>query len=155
MLRDEVKVALTEAMKSGDTQRVATLRLVMAALKDRDIAARSKGNTDGIDDDEFLGMLGTMIKQRQESARLYKEGGRDDLVKAEEAEIATIRSFMPEQMDDDAIRDAIRKAMQSTGADSVKDMGKVMAYLKENFAGQMDFGSASSMVKEMLLKDSA
>lgn len=151
MLRDDVKTALKDAMKAGDSKKLATLRLITAALKDRDIAARAKGNSDGIDEDEFLSMLQTMIKQRQESAKLYRDGGREELAVAEEDEIATIHQFLPEQMDDAEINEAIRQAMEATGAESVKDMGKVMGFLKENFAGRMDFSKASAAVKQVLL----
>ena len=151
MLRDDLKSALKDAMKAGDTTTVSTLRLISAALKDRDIAARSKGNTEGIDDDEVLSMLQTMIKQRQESAKLYREGGREELAEGEEGEIDTIRRFLPEQLDGAAIRDAVQKAVAETGAGSVKDMGKVMGYLKTHYAGKMDFSEASAAVKEALL----
>ena len=151
MLRDDLTSALKEAMKSGDTTSVSTLRLITAALKDRDIAARSKGNSEGIDDDEVLSMLQTMIKQRQESAKLFREGGREELADAEEGEINTIRNFLPEQLDGDAFLDAVRKAVEETSAESVKDMGKVMGYLKKHYAGKMDFSEASAAVKKALL----
>ena len=151
MLRDDLKTALKDAMKAGDSASVSTLRLIAAALKDRDIAARSKGNTEGIDDGEVLSMLQTMIKQRQESAKLYREGGREELAAGEEGEIDTIRRFLPEQLDGDAILDAVQKAVAETGAGSVKDMGKVMGYLKTHYAGKMDFSEASAAVKEALL----
>ena len=151
MLRDDLKSSLKDAMKAGDTATVSTLRLISAALKDRDIAARSQGNNEGIDDEEVLSMLQTMIKQRQESAKLYRSGGRDELATAEEEEINTIRRFLPEQLDDAAIRDAVQKAMTETGAGSVKDMGKVMGYLKKHYAGKMDFSEASAAAKDALL----
>ena len=151
MLRDDLKSALKDAMKAGDAASVSTLRLISAALKDRDIAARSSGNNEGIGEDEVLSLLQTMIKQRQESAKLYREGGREELAAAEEGEIAVIRRFLPEQLDGAAVRDAVRKAVSETGAGSVKDMGKVMGYLKQNYAGRMDFSEASAAVKEALL----
>ena len=151
MLRDDLKSALKDAMKAGDASSVSTLRLIAAALKDRDIAARSKGNTEGIDEDEVLSMLQTMIKQRQESAKLYREGGREELAAGEEGEIDIIRRFLPQQLDGAAIRDAVQKAVAETGAGSVKDMGKVMGYLKTHYAGKMDFSEASAAVKEALL----
>ena len=151
MLRDDLSSALKDAMKAGDSASVSTLRLIAAALKDRDIAARSKGNSEGIEEDEVLAMLQTMIKQRQESAKLYREGGRDELATAEEEEINTIRRFLPEQLDEAAVRDAVGKAVDETGAGSVKDMGKVMGYLKKHDAGKMDFAEASAAVKELLL----
>ena len=139
------------ALKAGQAKEVSTLRLISAALKDKDIAARSKGNTDGISDDEILSMLQTMIKQRQESAKMYREGGREELAQSEDDEIEIIKTFLPEQMDDAAVADAISAAIQATGAESIKDMGKVMGHLKENFAGQMDFGAASGAIKARLL----
>ena len=151
MLREDIQAALKDAIKNGRNKEVGTLRLITAALKDRDIAARSKGNTDGINDDEFLGMLRTMIKQRQESAKLYREGGREELALSEEEEIETIRRFMPEQMDEAAIAAAITAALEETGAESIKDMGKVMGLLKQRHAGQMDFAAVSGMIKQKLL----
>ena len=151
MLREDIQAALKDAIKNGRNKEVGTLRLITAALKDRDIAARSKGNTDGINDDEFLGMLQTMIKQRQESAKLYREGGREELALSEEEEIETIRRFMPEQMDEAAIAAAITAALEETGAESIKDMGKVMGLLKQRHAGQMDFAAVSGMIKQKLL----
>ena len=151
MLREDIQAALKDAIKNGRNKEVSTLRLITAALKDRDIAARSKGNNDGINDDEFLGMLQTMIKQRQESAKLYREGGREELALSEEEEIETIRRFMPEQMDEAAIAAAITAALEETGAESIKDMGKVMGLLKQRHAGQMDFAVVSGMIKQKLL----
>jgi len=152
-MRDQLKTAMKDALKGGDTKRLGTLRLITAALKDRDIAARSKGQTDGISDEEILSMLQTMIKQRKESARLYREGGRDELAAAEDAEITVICSFMPEQMNDDAVAKAIQTAIAETGAESIKDMGKVMGFLKQNYAGQMDFAAASASIKSTLMGD--
>lgn len=150
-MRDDIQAALKAAMKEGNTQELGTLRLITAALKDRDIAARSKGNNDGISDDEILAMLQTMIKQRHESSKMYREGKREELALAEEAEIAVIKKFMPEQMDEDAVAQAIDNAIAETGASSIKDMGKVMGFLKANHAGQMDFGAASALIKAKLL----
>ncbi len=150
-MRDSIQTALKDAMKSGNTKELSTLRLISAALKDRDIAARSKGNNDGISDDEILSMLQTMIKQRQESSKMYREGGREELAQSEEDEIGIIQHFMPEQMDDAAVDAAITAAISETGAESIKDMGKVMGYLKENHAGQMDFGAASALIKSRLM----
>ena len=151
MVRDRIQAALKTALKSGDTTKLSTMRLIAAALKDKEIAARGKGGSDGIGDDEILAMLQTMVKQRVESARLYREGSREDLAKTEEDEIAVIRSFMPEQMDTDAMLAAINEVMVETGAGSVKDMGKVMGLLKERYSGRMDFTAASTAVKEALL----
>ena len=150
-MRDTIQSSLKTALKAGQAKEVSTLRLISAALKDKDIAARSKGNTDGISDDEILSMLQTMIKQRQESAKMYREGGREELAQSENDEIEIIKTFLPEQMDDAAVADAISAAIGATGAESIKDMGKVMGHLKENFAGQMDFGAASGAIKARLL----
>ena len=150
-MRDDIQTALKNALKGGNAKELSTLRLITAALKDRDIAARSKGNNDGISDDEILSMLQTMIKQRQESSKMYREGGREELAQSEEDEIVVIQKFMPEQMDEDAIAAAIAAAVAETGAESIKDMGKVMGYLKANHAGQMDFGAASAMIKAKLM----
>lgn len=150
-MREDIQAALKDALKSGKTKELSTLRLISAALKDRDIAARSKGNADGISDDDILSMLQTMIKQRQESSKMYREGNREELAQAEEEEVAIIKTFLPEQMDDAAVADAISAAIAETGAASIKDMGKVMNYLKQNHAGQMDFGAASPVIKSKLL----
>ena len=150
-MRDDIQTALKDALKAGNTKELSTLRLISAALKDRDIAARGKGNTDGISDDEILSMLQTMIKQRQESSKMYRDGGREELALSEESEIIIIQKFMPEQMDDAAVAQAIDAAVAETGAESIKDMGKVMGHLKANHAGQMDFGAASALIKAKLL----
>ena len=150
-MRDTIQSSLKEALKAGHAKQLSTLRLISAALKDRDIAARSKGNTDGISDDEILSMLQTMIKQRQESSKMYREGGREELAQSEDEEIEIIRDFLPAQMDDAAVDDAISAAIAATSAESIKDMGKVMGFLKENHAGQMDFGSASAAIKSRLM----
>ena len=151
MLREAIQTALNEALKSGQTKRLGTLRLISAALKDKDIAARTKGSGDAINDEDILSMLQTMIKQRQESARMYREAGRDELAQNEDNEIHIIRDFMPAQMDDDAVILAINSVISEVGAASVKDMGKVMGLLKQRFTGQMDFSTASTVVKELLL----
>ena len=150
-MRDQLKTAMKDALKGGDTKRLATIRLITAALKDRDIAARSKGQTDGISDEDILSMLQTMIKQRKESARMYREGGREELAAGEDAEIRIICDFMPEQMDGEAVSKAIVAAIEETGAESIKDMGKVMGFLKQNYAGQMDFAAASAKIKSTLM----
>ena len=126
------------------------MRLILARLKDLDIAARPKGNTEGIKEDEIGSMLQGMIKQRRESIALYEKGKRPDLVKQESEEIAIIERFLPRQMSEDEIKAAIAKTVAAVGAASVKDMGKVMAALKERHAGAMDFGKASATVKELL-----
>lgn len=150
-MRETIQSSLKAALKAGQAKELSTLRLITAALKDRDIAARSKGNNDGISDDEILSMLQTMIKQRQESSKMYRDGGREELAQSEDEEIAIIRTFLPAQMDDAAIADAITAAITESGAESIKDMGKVMGVLKTKYAGQMDFGAASGQIKARLL----
>ena len=150
-MREAIQAALKAALKSGNAKELSTLRLISAALKDRDIAARGKGNADGIADEDILSMLQTMIKQRQESSKMYREGNREELAQSEEDEIVIIKAFLPEQMDDAAVAEAIAAAIAETGAASIKDMGKVMGYLKQNHAGQMDFGAASPVIKAKLL----
>lgn len=149
-LRAQLNDAMKEAMKAKDTKRLATVRLVLAALKDRDIAARSETSRDLLGDDEILTLLAKMIKQREESATVYRQGGRPELAESEEAEIAVIRAFMPQQMDEAETKAAIQGAITETGAVSIKDMGKVMAVLKERYAGQMDFSKASAATKDLL-----
>lgn len=149
-LRAQLNDAMKEAMKAKDAKRLTTVRLVLAALKDRDIAARSETSRDLLGDDEILGLMAKMIKQREESAAVYRQGGRPELAENEEAEITIIRSFMPAQMDDAALKDAVAKTIAETGAASIKDMGKVMAVLKERYAGQMDFSKASAATKDAL-----
>lgn len=150
MLRDQITEAQKIAMKSKDSIGLAAVRLIQAALKDRDIAARSKGNTDGISDDEILGMLQSMIKQRRDSIEMYEKGGRPELADREASEIDVIERFLPEQMDDDAANAAIDAVIKELEASSMKDMGRVMATLKERHAGSMDFGKASGQVKAKL-----
>jgi len=150
-MRDKITTTMKQALKDKDQAALSTLRLIMAALKDRDIAARGSGNLDGISDDEILGMLQTMIKQRHESAKMYRDGGRPELAEAEEAEIAIIKTFMPAQLSDEEMQTAIADGIAATSAASVKDMGQVMGYLKSNFAGQMDFSAASQAVKSALM----
>ena len=149
-LREQFNDQLKEAMKAKDNRRVSTLRMVLAGLKDKDIAARTETSREGISDDDVLGLLAKMIKQREESAVAFDAGARPEMAKSEREEIAIIRAFMPAQMDDGAMRDAVQKTIAETGAASIKDMGKVMAAMKERYAGQMDFGRASSLVKDRL-----
>ena len=155
VMRETLAKALKEALKAKNEVALSTIRLITAALKDRDIAARSAGNTDGISDDDILSMLQTMIKQRQESAKMYRDANRPELADTEDAEIAIIQQFLPEQLGTDAVQSAIAEIIESLEASSVKDMGKVMAELKSRFAGQMDFGMASQMVKTALMAKSA
>ena len=150
MLRQRLNDALKEAMKARDQRSVSTLRLVLAQLKDRDIAARPAGNASGIGEGEIEEMLLKMVKQRQESIALYKQGNRPDLVQQEEEEIAVIERFMPKQLDEEEAAAAVEAAIAETGAQSVKEMGKVMAKLKERFAGRMDFAKAGALVRQRL-----
>ena len=150
MLRTRLSDALKAAMKEKDGRSVSTLRLILAALKDRDIAARSKGNQEGVSDDEVLGLLQSMIKQRHESIDLYEKGGRMELAQGEAEEISVIERCLPEQMSEEEIATVITGVVDEVGAETLKDMGKVMTALKEQFAGQMDFGKASAIVKERL-----
>ena len=150
MIREQIKSKLIEAMKSKDEKTTATLRLMNAAIKDKDIDARSKGNMDGIDDAGVLSLLQTMIKQRRESIAMYEKGGRADLVAAEQGEIDIIQSFLPKQMSDEEIKAAIQAIIAQTGASSIKDMGKVMGAMKAKYAGQMDMGKASGLIKAAL-----
>ena len=150
MLRAGLNDALKTAMRERDAATVSTVRLILAALKDRDIAARPKGNSSGVGDDEILQMLQAMIKQRRESIALYEKGGRADLVDKETREIAVIERFLPKQMDESAMAEAIAAVVKELGAASVKDMGRVMGELKARYAGQMDFAKASGLVKQQL-----
>ncbi len=150
MIRDRLSEALKASMKAKNQKAVSTLRLILAALKDRDIAARSKGNLDGISEDEILGMLQSMIKQRRESIALYEKGGRLELAEGEAAEITTIEEFLPEQMGEEEMFDTITSLIVEIEAQNLKDMGRTMATLKERFAGRMDFAKASQMVKAQL-----
>jgi uncharacterized protein len=149
MLRDEINNALKEAMKARDERRVSTLRLVNSALKNADIEARGQ-NKGPLGDDELLALLAKMIKQRQESIDLYEKGGRAELAQQERDEIAIIAAYLPKQMSDAEVRTAIMQAIADTNASSMKDMGKVIAALKARYAGQMDFGKVSPLVKELL-----
>ena len=150
MLRERFNDALKEAMKAREQKRVSTLRLILAALKERDIANRSEESREGIADDEILSLLAKMIKQREESAAIYESGGRPELAAGEREEIVIIREFLPRQMSDEETRAAARAAAQELGAASMKDMGRVMAALKERYAGQMDFAKAGGVIKALL-----
>jgi uncharacterized protein YqeY len=149
-MREEINTQVKQAMRDHDKERLITLRLINAAIKDRDIAARSDGNFDGVSDDEILQVLTKMVKQRGESAKIYEEGGRLELAEKERSEIVVIETFLPKQMDDAEVRAAVAKAIASTGAESSRDMGRVMGSLKGDYAGQMDFGKAGGVVKELL-----
>lgn len=148
MIRERLSGDLKEAIKARDPQRVSTLRLICAAIKDRDIAARTGDNAEGVSDTEVLAILAKMIKQRQESARAYEEGGRLDLADQEREEIALIRDYLPRQMSDREVEKAVANAIEETGACSIRDMGKVMATLKARHTGRMDFLRAGACVKQ-------
>ena len=148
MLRDDINKALTEAMKAKNERAVSTLRMVNSTLKNADIEARTTGKP--LDDAAVLSILQKMIKQRQESVEMYKKGGRDDLVKQEEEEIAVISAYLPKQMSEAEMAAAIDAAIAETGAAGMKDMGKVIGILRGKYAGQMDFGKASGVVKAKL-----
>jgi len=149
-LRDQFNEALKTAMKAKDARRVGTLRMILAAVKDRDIAARSEDNRELVSDEDLLTLLTKMVKQREESAEIYDKGNRPELAAQEREEIAIIREFMPRQMSAEEARTAISAVIAEVGAGSVKDMGKVMGALKARYAGQMDFGKAGGLVKELL-----
>ena len=150
-MRELFTTAVKEAMKAGDKARVSALRLVQAALKDKDIELRGQGKGPATDE-EVLALLQKMIKQRQESLSLYEGAGRQDLAEQERAEIAVIQGFLPQQMDEAETEAAIRAAIAETGAASMKDMGKVVGALRARYAGRMDFGRASAVVKGLLPK---
>jgi uncharacterized protein YqeY len=149
VLRDEINTALKEAMKARDELKVSTLRLVNAAIKNAEIEAETAKKA-ALSEDDLLGLLQKMIKQRQESVDIYDKNGRKDLADKERGEIEVIRAYLPKQMSEAEAKAAITDAIKSTGAASIKDMGKVMAALKQAHAGKMDFGKASGLVKELL-----
>ena len=148
--RAEFNAALKDAVKSKDQTATATIRLILAALKDRDICARGQGKPEGIDDSEILSMMQSMIKQRKESAATYCDAGREELAEREEAEIEVIQRFMPKQLGDAEMEAAVDDMIKELSADNIKDMGKVMGEMKSRYAGQMDMGKASALVKEKL-----
>ena len=149
-MRTALNTAFKLAMKNKEGLAVSTLRLIQAAIKDRDIAARTKGNAGGISDDEILGLLQSMIKQRLESIEAFKKGGRMELVEQEAGEITVIERFLPRQMSDDEVEKEVNTVITEFNALTIKDMGKVMGALKERFPGRMDFSKASGLVKEKL-----
>ncbi|MFL9503622.1 GatB/YqeY domain-containing protein [Rhodopseudomonas palustris] len=146
-LRDRLQTALKDAMKQREADRLSTLRLINAAIKDRDIASRGEGGEGMVSDAEIVALMGKMVKQRQESARAYEEGGRLELAEKELAEIVVIQEYLPRQMSPEEVSAAIEAAMAETGAASIRDVGKVMALLKAKHAGQMDFGAVGALVK--------
>ena len=149
-LRDRLQVALKEAMKAKQPERLSTLRLVNAAIKDREIANRSDGAEGLVSEDDILSILGKLVKQRQESARAYEEGGRLELAEKELAEVVVIEEFLPRQLDSAEVEAAISAAIAEVGAASIRDMGRVIGVLKGKYTGQMDFGAVGPMVKARL-----
>ncbi len=150
MLREKLTEAMKDAMRAKDQAALGTIRLILAKLKDADIAARTEASREGVADDRVLSLMQGMIKQRNESIALYEKGNRTDLADKEKAEIAVIERFLPQQMDEAAVEAAVREAIAASGATSIKDMGGVMAALKGKYAGQMDFAKASAAVKKAL-----
>lgn len=152
-LRDRILADTKEAMKAKEPARLSTLRLITAAIKDREIAARGDGgDKDGLSEADLTAILSKMVKQRQESAKAYEEGGRLELAERELDEIALIQSYLPRQLDDAETHAAIDKAISDLGAESIRDMGRVMAELRTHYAGQMDFGAVGPVIKERLMK---
>ncbi len=151
MLRQRLTDELKAAMKARDPRKVSTLRLILAALKDRDIAARGNGRADGIGEEEIHELFAKMIRQRRESIKLYEQGGRVDLAEQEREEIGVIEGFMPRQLNGAEIEEAVALVIAEVGAAGLKDMGRTMAALKAGYAGRMDFGKASALVKKTLV----
>ena len=149
-MRSELDANLKEAIKSQEKQRVATLRLINAAIKDRDIAVRSEENTEGVSDAEIILILSNMVKQRKQSIIQYEEGGRVELAEREREEIKIIQEFLPKQLTDEEIHIEISKIIKANEQLTIKDMGKIMGELKEKFSGRMDFGKAPGIVKALL-----
>lgn len=150
MLRDKLRASLIEAVKGKQRRRTSTLRLILAAIKDRDIAARSMDKTEEDDDSVILEILGRMIKQRHQSIKAYEEGGRLELAEQEREEITIIKDFLPRQLDDDEIAEVCSTIVGELDAAGLKEMGRVMGTLKSRYAGQMDFSKASAQIKELL-----
>ena len=151
-MREKLNLELKNSIINKNTTSVKTLRLIIAAIKDRDIVARSSGNNVGIDEQEIISLLKKMVKQREESIALYKKGNRLDLVQGEEEEVKIISNFLPEQLTNDEIIKIVTETIKSTEASSIKDMGKVISKLKENYSQNMDFSIVSKILKEILLK---
>ncbi|WP_320200577.1 GatB/YqeY domain-containing protein [Agrobacterium sp. rho-13.3] len=149
MIRDTFADALKDAMKAREPRRLSTIRLIQAAIKDRDIANRGIGK-EPVSDEEILQILAKMIKQREESAGIYEKAGRAELAEHEREEITIIKGFMPEEIPDDQVRSILEGVIAETGAAGLRDMGKVMAVLKERYPGQIDFGKASGLIKDLL-----
>tara|TARA_Y100001934_G_C11742569_1_gene490983 strand:+ start:85 stop:540 length:456 start_codon:yes stop_codon:yes gene_type:complete len=151
-MRDILDKSLKDAMRARDAQKISTIRLINAAIKDRDIAIRSEDNLEGVSDEEILSILSKMIKQRKESAKQYEEGGRLELAQQEFEEIEIIKNFLPRQLDLNETEQIVKKIILEINANSLRDMGKVMNLLKENYSGKMDFGKAGVVAKELLSK---
>ena len=149
-MRERITNELKDAMRAKDAPRLSTIRLIQAAIKDRDIAARTDGVDQGVPDDEILAILGKMVKQRQESARVYEEGGRLELAEKELAEVGIIEEFLPRPLSEDEVAAAVDAAITSVGAETIRDMGRVMGELKGKYTGRMDFGTVGPMVKARL-----
>lgn len=150
-MRTRIASSLKDAMKNKEAERLSTLRLINAAIKDMDIARRGEaGSDDGVSDEDVLKILSRMVKQRRESAQVYEEGGRLDLAERERSEIEVIEEFLPKQLSDADVAAAVEKAIADTGAESIRDMGKVMGALKAAYTGQMDFGAVGGIVKDKL-----
>lgn len=151
MLREDLTAALKDAMKAKDTRKLSTIRLVQAAIKDRDIANRGEGKGE-LSDEDVLQLMAKLVKQREESAKIYEDNARPELAAQEREEVAIIKTFMPEQMSDEKVCEAIAAVITEINAEGMRDMGKVVAALKERYAGQMDFAKASGVVKALLTK---
>ena len=151
-MRDILDKSLKDAMRARDAQKISTIRLINAAIKDRDIAIRSEDNLEGVSDEEILSILSKMIKQRKESAKQYEEGGRLELAQQEFEEIEIIENFLPRQLDLNETEQIVKEIILEINANSLRDMGKVMSLLKENYSGKMDFGKAGVVAKELLSK---
>lgn len=149
-IRTRITAELKDAMKNKEVEKLSTLRLINAAIKDKDIAKRGQSEDAGVTEADVTAILGRMVKQRNESARAYEEGGRLDLAERERAEILVIQTFLPKQLDSDETRAAVLAAISETGASSIRDIGKVMGALKSKYTGQMDFGEVGPMVKDQL-----
>jgi uncharacterized protein YqeY len=149
-MRERINESLKAAMKAKDKTRISTLRLINAAIKDRDIAARSEDRMEGVSDQEILQILQKMVKQRKDSFKTYEEAGRLDLAEQEQMEMEIITSFMPQQMSDEEVAQAAKSLVEEIGASGLKDMGRCMGALKERYAGVMDFGKANKTIKELL-----
>lgn len=148
--RENISAAMKDALKNKEMERLATIRLIIAAMKDKDINSRTDGRNDGIDESTLLSMLQSMIKQRNESSKIFRENGRPELADKEDAEIAVIESFLPKQLSDEEVGKIVADIIAKTGAAGIKDMGKVMAELKANYAGQLDMGKAGGVIKQKL-----